>query len=86
MSDRLRFAGNKHTHLYYHFEGLPMLQKSESLSEIEGRLQALQQYLVSYSDCGVPVFSTRLTDMKSTMNKLHDYLLQCIALQMSYQW
>ena len=47
------------------------------------RMQLLQDYLNSYSDSGVPVFSTSLIEMKSTMNKLHDYLLECIAIQMA---
>ena len=46
-------------------------------------MQILQDYLNTYSHSGVPVFSTSLTEMKSTMNKLHDYLLECIAIQMA---
>ena len=59
------------------------IQETEALHQIQERLELLQEYLVSYSDCGVPVFSTSLTNMKSTINQLHDYLLECIALQMS---
>lgn len=61
---------------------LAHLQDPETLYRIQGRMEKLQDYLISYSDCGVPVFSTSLRNMKATINQLHDYLLECIALQM----
>lgn len=61
------------------------MQEPQALRDMQARLQLLQQYLVSYSEWGVPVFNTSLIDMKTTLNKLHDYLLQCIAIQMSVE-
>jgi hypothetical protein len=50
--------------------------------EVQRRLHLLQDYLSDYSDSNVPVVSTSLVDMNATMDMLHDYLLECISIQM----
>lgn len=52
------------------------------VAEVSRRLRLLQEYLASYSACNVPVIRTSLTDITVTIDLLHEYLLECIALQM----
>ena len=52
------------------------------VQEVQKRLRLLQDYLSSYASCNVPVVHTTLMGMSATMDMLHDYLLECIALQM----
>lgn len=64
-----------------------LLQEEDngSLSAQQGirrRLRVLQDYLVGYAACNVPVVHTSLMDMASTIDMLHEYLLECISTQM----
>ncbi len=54
----------------------------QKVGEVQRRLHLLQEYLSTYSSSNVPVVCTSLVDMGATMDMLHDYLLECIALQM----
>lgn len=39
---------------------------------------ALQEYLSSYNDAGVPVMTTGVLKFQDTLDSLHDYVLECI--------
>ncbi|PRW57326.1 P-loop containing nucleoside triphosphate hydrolases superfamily isoform 1 [Chlorella sorokiniana] len=50
------------------------------LHESALRLRQLQEHLRQYGASGVPVVETSLTDMGQALDRLHAYVLQCIAL------
>ena len=51
-----------------------------SQGESARRLRQLQEHLRRYGASGVPVVEVSLTDMGQALDRLHAYVLQCIAL------
>lgn len=51
-------------------------------SAVLRRLRALQAYLSSYSAVGVPVVEVGVGSFQETLDKLHNYLLQCLELSL----
>ncbi len=57
------------------------LPANDGVAEREKTLEqllALQEYLSSYDDAGVPVMTTGVLKYQDTLDSLHDYVLECI--------
>ena len=60
---------------------LPANLASEAGAERERTLEqliALQEYLSSYADSGVPVMATGILKYQQTLDSLHDHVLECV--------
>jgi hypothetical protein len=52
------------------------------LAEGLARMRALQEYLVTFEAAGLPVVKLQYGDFGDVLDKLHEYILQCIKLAM----
>lgn len=56
-------------------------QGPADISRYQQNVRHLEDYLTSYAECNIPVLKTSLPEVSATADLLHDYLLECIALQ-----
>jgi hypothetical protein len=63
-------------------DGLPQQQSDVTVSEALQRVRLLQEYLCAYEAQGLPVVKVSYGAFGEALDKLHEYVLQCIKVAM----